>query len=278
MHGSDGYGFALSTAMNMTPKNAALWTLLLPGLGHVLIGKTMRGVLAAISCLGLFAVGYALLEDRLWFVEMITPGKTGLTAWLRIFPITLLPEAGNFGCSMVAGWLRETDSAEVLRLLRLPRDHEHLGFLLTGASGILACLWAADAHWLAQTRPARVAPSWAAALTWLLPGAGHVVAGQKNKGLLMGAAVLITFALGLIMSMGHGVDRPHYAAWWIGQALCGGGVIFASLVTAPLKFTEFPEFMDLGVALCTVAGFMNVILMVNAYTVAEQGDAGEGGA
>ena len=36
------------------------------------------------------------------------------------------------------------------------------------------------------------------------------------------------------------------------------------------KFSEFPAYMDLGVALCAVAGFMNVILMVNAYTVAEQ--------
>jgi hypothetical protein len=207
---------------------------------------------------------------------MITPGKTGLTALLRIFPISLLPELGNFGCTVVAAMFREADSAEVLRLLRLPREHEHLGFLLTGASGVFGFLWATDAHWLAQGRASRVSPAVAAALTWILPGAGHVVAGQKSKGLLMGAAVLLTFALGLVMSMGHGVDRAHYAAWWIGQSLCGGGVVFASLFTAPMMFSEFPEYMDLGVALCTVAGFMNVIVMVNAYTVAEQSDAGEG--
>lgn len=223
-------------------------------------------------CLGLFAAGYAILEDRLWYVEMITPGKTGLSSWLRVFPFTLLPEAGNFGCSMVAGMMRAADSPDVLRLLRMPREGEHLGFLLTGASGMIACLWAADAHWLAQGRTSRVSPAWAAGLTWLLPGAGHVVAGQKSKGVVMGAAVLLIFALGLIMSTGHGADRAHYAAWWIGQSLCGAGVIFASLVTSPLLFTEFPAYMDLGVALCAVAGFMNVILMVNAYTVAEAGE------
>lgn len=266
----DGYGLALLTPMDLTPRNAAICTLLLPGLGHVLLGRVVRGAFAMALCLGLFAAGYAILGDRLWFVEMITPGKTGLSSWLRIFPFTLLPEAGNFGCSMVAGMIREADSAEVLRLLRMPREGEHLGFLLTGASGIIACLWAADAYWLAEGRSSRVSPPWAAALTWLLPGAGHVLAGQKSKGLVMGAAVLLVFLLGLIFSMGHGADRAHYAAWWIGQSLCGLGIVFASLFTAPLEFSDFPAYMDLGVALCTVAGFMNVILMVNAYTVAEQ--------
>ncbi|MHC5062491.1 MAG: DUF6677 family protein [Planctomycetota bacterium] len=260
--------------MKLTTRSAALCTFLVPGLAHFLLGRPLRAAIAFVSCVGLFFAGYAILQDRIWFVEMITPGETGLSSWLRLLPITLLPESPNFGCSMLAAFMREGDSPDVLRLLRMPRELEHLGFLLTGSSGILACLWAADAHWLAQDRKASLPPAWAAGLSWILPGAGHVAAGQKSKGMVMGAAVCLMFLLGLLFSAGHAVDRAHYAAWWVGQSFCGGPLILSSLVTAPMKFSEFPAYMDLGVALCTVAGFMNVIVMVDAYTVAEQSGAG----
>lgn len=258
--------------MKLTTRSAALCTFLVPGLAHFLLGRPLRGSIALASCVGLFVAGYLILQDRIWVVEMITPGKTGLSSWLRIVPFTLLPESPNLGCSIVAGMMREVDTPDGLRLLRMPREMEHIGFLLTGSSGILACLWAADAHWLAQERTTRVQPVWAAGLSWLIPGAGHAAVGQKSKGAVMGAAVCITFLFGLIFSMGHAVDRAHYAAWWVGESFCGGPMILSSLVTAPMKFSEFPAYMDLGVALCTVAGFMNVIVMVDAYTVAERDD------
>jgi hypothetical protein len=86
----------------------------------------------------------------------------------------------------------------------------------------------------------------------------------------MGAAVAIVFALGLLFSLGHAVDRGIAPVWWIGQSLCGGGALFAALVTAPLQMTEFPEQLDLGTVLCTVAGLMNLVVMVDAFTVAER--------
>ena len=106
-------------------------------------------------------------------------------------------------------------------------------------------------------------------MSWLLPGFGHVRVGQKSKGLLMGAAVIAMFALGLMLSSGHAIDRPLRSAWWIGEVLFGGGTLFATFVTAPWPEGEPSAYIDHGIALCTVAGFMNVIVMIDAYTVAE---------
>ena len=86
----------------------------------------------------------------------------------------------------------------------------------------------------------------------------------------MGAAVALVFALGLVFSDGHAVDRTQYGVWWIGQNLFGGGSLFAALVTGPMRSVATPTDLDLGIVLCTVAGLMNLVVMCDAYTVAER--------
>jgi hypothetical protein len=142
---------------------------------------------------------------------------------------------------------------------------------------MLAAFWSAAAHWQLRLRrdggespKLPIAdPALCAALSWLVPGLGHARAGQRDKGLVLGFAVVIVFAAGLLFSGGHAVDRATYSAWWIGQNLFGGGSLFAALVTAPLRI-EGPMDLQLGVVLCTVAGFMNLVVMVDAFTVAER--------
>ena len=88
--------------------------------------------------------------------------------------------------------------------------------------------------------------------------------------MVMGGAVILLFAFGLICSQGHAVDRGLQPVWWVGQVLFGGGTLFASVFTAPLEFNGHPPFFDLGLVLCTAAGLLNLVVMVDAYTVAEQ--------
>ena len=173
-------------------------------------------------------------------------------------------------------------TATGLRLQRLPRDLEHIAGWVTAASGMLAAFWAAAGHWElrlrrdGQARDAGAAPRPAAnpalcaGLSWLVPGLGHARAGQRDKGVVMGVAVTIVFALGLVFSSGHAVDRAQYGVWWIGQNLFGGGSLFAALVTGPMRSVETPIDLDLGIVLCTVAGLMNLVVMCDAFTVAER--------
>ncbi len=255
--------------MRLTPGSAILLTMLIPGSAHVRLGKPMRGLLAFLSCVGLFFAGWMIVKDRIWYFALFEPFSL-LKPLLDIAAIQLLPESPNLGCTIVAALMRVEATPDVLREIRAPVPLEHMGLFFTGASGVVAALWAVDAHWWAQERPtSAVSPPYAAMVSWLVPGAGHVMAGQRQKGLLVGGAVVAVFALGLLVSSGHGVDRPQLSAWWIGEVLFGGGTLFCSLVTAPMRYADLPDMFDLGVALCTVAGFMNLIVMIDAYTVAE---------
>ena len=70
------------------------------------------------------------------------------------------------------------------------------------------------------------------------------------------------------------------------RATTGAGAVAAALVTGPMRVTSTPLELDLGVILCTVAGLMNLVVMCDAFTVAERsvffvpldGEAGGGSA
>ncbi len=286
--------------MNETAVPAPGWATFfhgwVPGLWHFRAGDRRAALLAFVPCVVLFAAGFAIVQDRIFYYAMTPEGGTGWFStaifWLaRLGFPTCLPELLNWPCTAVGALLTFDGSYEGYRLWRMPRDLEHLGGWLSGASGMLAAFWAADAQFRASVHQAgrkaqgAVAPAMAAGLSWILPGLGHVRAGQKDKGVLMGLAVLLVFAAGLVASEGHAVDRPLMPVWWIGQNLCGLGSLFAALVTAPLPMASTVAGLDLGIVLCTVAGLMNLVVMVDAYTVAERAavpevdavPAGEGG-
>lgn len=259
--------------MSLSPRNATLLSLVLPGAAHFALGKPARGLAALLSTMVLFFAGWAVLGDRLWFFAFVTPSGW-LEPVLRVLPLHLLPEGLNVAAAAVASFLRDTAqpfAAE--RLTRMPVPGEHWAMMLTGASGILSVIWAADAHWSSRGVKSRgITPALAVFWSWLLPGAGHVLAGQKSKGILLGVAVAIVFAIGMVIAQGHGVDRQFFGLWWSGAALFGPGLLFASLWTAPLDFGgEIPPLLEYGVALCTCAGLMNAMVMSDAYSVAESG-------
>jgi hypothetical protein len=189
-----------------------------------------------------------------------------------------LPELLNLPANALGAVMAWDSSPTGERMWRMPRDLEHLGGFLTAASGMLAAFWSAAGHFELRRRrdggdaaPAPIAdPAGCAALSWLVPGLGHARAGQRDKGMLLGAAVVTVFALGLLFSHGHAVDRATASVWWIAQNLFGGGSLFAALVTGPMRMELAPAHLDLGVVLCTVAGLMNLVVMVDAFTVAER--------
>ncbi|MEI6129282.1 MAG: DUF6677 family protein [Planctomycetota bacterium] len=255
-----------------------------PGLLQFQLGQKGRAILAFLSCTALFFIGWVLVRDRLFYFALFAPetdpvhlSTVGILARCGI--TVTLPEILNFPANAIGSILAFDPSYEAQRLWRLPRALEDLGGFLTAASGYLAAFWSADGHWGMRLQrdggvnPLRPIcnPAFAAGISWLLPGAGHALAGQRSKGILMGASTVLVFALGLLLSQGHAVDRAIASVWWIGQSMCGGGVLFASLVTAPQEITgSFPENLDLGTVLCTVGGLMNLVVMVDAFSVAER--------
>lgn len=255
-----------------------------PGLLQFRLGQQNRGLLALVSCTALYFVGWVLVRERLFYWVLLDAGTpaTGGTSPARTaaqFGLPLvLPELLNLPANALGALLSFDSSPTAERAWRHLQPSEYLGGFLTAASGMLAAFWAAAGHWELRRRrdggptpPVAVAdPALCAALSWLVPGLGHARAGQKDKGLVMGAAVAIVFAMGLLFSHGHACDRATYSVWWMAQNLFGGGSLFAALVTGPMQQEAAPMYLDLGVVLCTVAGLMNLVVVVDAFTVAER--------
>lgn len=252
-----------------------------PGLLQYLQGQRPRAVMALVSCTALFFAGWVIVGERLFYWALLTPdaNANGVVRTAAQFGLPLvLPEVLNAPANALGAILAFDGTPSGERLWRMPRDFEHLGAWLTGASGMLAAFWSAAGHWQLRLKrdgrddtPAPVAdPALCAALSWLVPGLGQARAGQRDKGVVMGAAVAIVFALGLWFSGGHAVDRANYSVWWIGQNLFGGGSLFAALVTGPWRSEAMVPNLDLGVVLCTVAGLMNLVVMIDAFTIAER--------
>jgi len=253
-----------------------------PGLLQWQLGQKQKAVTAFVSCTAVLFVGWLVVGERLFYWGLGVPdGESSFDNFAKL-GLPVLPEILNLPAQVFGSLLAYDGSATGLRMQRLPRDLEHIAGWVTAASGMLAAFWAAGGHWELKLRrdakkdaagalPKPVAnPALCAALSWMVPGLGHAKAGQKDKGMLMGVAVLVVFALGLFFSGGHGVDRAQYGVWWIGQNLFGGGSLFAALVTGPMRSVEASIDLDLGIVLCTVAGLMNLVVMCDAYTVAER--------
>jgi hypothetical protein len=252
-----------------------------PGLLQYQVGQRRRALLAFASCTALFFTGWVVAGERLFYWALLTPDANA-SGPLRLlgqvgFPLAL-PELLNLPANAIGALLAFDGSPAGERLWRTPRDLEHLAGWLCAASGMLAAFWSAAGHWQLRLRrdgrtdtPAPIAdPALCAGLSWLVPGLGHVKAGQQGKGIVMGLAVVLVFALGLCFAEGHAVDRANASVWWMGQNLFGGGTLFAALVTSPWAYASAPTHLDLGVVLCTVAGLMNLVVMVDAFTIAER--------
>ncbi|MHC4513428.1 MAG: DUF6677 family protein [Planctomycetota bacterium] len=265
--------------MTLSPFQAVLLSLFVPGSVHMLMGRTLRGVVALVSCLGLFFLGYSILGDRLWLFRWFPPFDF-LGVFFTVFPLNMWPEWPNLGCTMLASFLRETSADPVIgpnlqRAMYLPVPHEQIAFFCTAASGVLSAIWSTEAYLLAshadQPRSFRtVHPTTAALTSWFLPGSGHYLCGQKDKGFLVGGAVIVMFVAALLFSDGHAVDRVDSPAYFIATVLFGAGTLFTSVVTAPLELSDpLPAFYECGATLALVAGLMNLVVIVDAYTIAD---------
>ena len=275
------------------PYTALALGLLIPGLGHGYAGDKRGATTAFVFVTGLFVLGLALAGPyRVFaFTHSLFAGRP----ILEYLPFHLLPEAGNFGETILALIFQpgQADPA-VERLLRLPVATEHIGLTLTGMAGYLNALLAADAAWLVargrlereRNRRFSGRPAISCLLAWLVPGLGHVREGKRSLGLLVGASLLTLWGLGLWFSDGRACDRPQLYWWWAAQAGTGGPTMLSSIFLGPLLVDHEIPHMDLGVTLLSLAGLLNIVSLTDVYSLAEknslerepQGEgAGEGG-
>ena len=117
-------------------------------------------------------------------------------------------------------------------------------------------------------------------LSWLLPGAGHWVLGYRVRALVLGVAILGTFWIGeTVLGENLAVTRQVHPVFFGLQAGSGASAFIADTVWGdPLHTnasnTDFiaggradlpalPEHLSLGILFCSVAGLLNVLLVLH---------------
>lgn len=259
------------------PYVALLAGILLPGLGHWYAGRKRDALVSFAAVTACFGVGWAMSGYRIFAFTSPFFAFVGrpLLEWI---PIHLLPEAGNFAQTTFAWLLQPAMGPLRARELHLPVAGEHLGLTLAGLSGYLNCILAADACWLVARQnleaergrsfPGR--PALSVLWGWLVPGLGHVREGRRAIGLLVGASILLLYAMGLYFSELRGVDRAQLYWWWAAQGGAGGPTLLATPLLGPLMIEHEIPTMNLGVTLLTLAGLLNVVALTDVYSVGEK--------
>jgi len=74
---------------------------------------------------------------------------------------------------------------------------------------------------MSDSSPPLVFDPFAAVLAWLVPGLGHIVIGQKERGLVILVAVHLMMATGLLVGGIDVVDKNEDRWWYMGEALAG---------------------------------------------------------
>jgi len=131
-------------------------------------------------------------------------------------------------------------------------------------------------------------PVAALVLGWVLPGAGHAYAGRWGKAVLFFLCIAGLVVAGLVLA--DGTCLLHGRLWFAAQVCAGGPAVALTPVSDYLAGprNEHIDWADplheMGTLYTAVAGFLNLLVMMDAYTrlayphrpgaaAAEEGDA-----
>lgn len=120
-------------------------------------------------------------------------------------------------------------------------------------------------------------------LSWLVPGLGHALSGEWNRGLVLFVAITATFWTGVAIGGAPGtVDPAKRKLWFVAQLATGGNTLVAYAIhrrmlaaaTDGAKSLPIPHWMsaEVGVHYTGVAGLLNLLVIFDAIVRADTTD------
>lgn len=240
---------------------AALLTWLVPGAGHLYLGRLVPAVVAFVLIEGLYYLGLQLSNGMTF--EFLDPELR----W-NLAPV-LSPEVGNLGG--FAYQLRSYGFGP-----GIPRawpDWIRVGGYLSALSGILNVCLMVQAHVEARASRALLAKSTAPGLliglAWLVPGLGHWIQGRRRRAVIVFACLVGLFVLGTVLAEASNLSRERHFYYWSGQFLVGTPVAVAEALFGNLRVAHDIPFVDAGLVFGCVAGLLNILAMIDVFGYAE---------
>ena len=244
------------------PTLVTLATWLVPGAGHLLLGKAGLALVAFVCIEGLYALGWFLSDGRPF--EFLDPELRGAFATL------LSPEVGNLGAMIAQLKLRGFGTG-------LPEPFPsgvHLGSSLAGLSGLANACLMVHVHLAARSpEPKRAGarnPALLVAAGMAVPGLGHFLQGRKRRALIVFVMLVGLFVWGTWLSEGANLSRERHFYYWAGQFLVGLPALVTEIVSGRPPVTGEMAHGDIGLLFACMPGLLNVLALLDVYGVAEK--------
>ncbi|HEV8608093.1 MAG TPA: DUF6677 family protein [Tepidisphaeraceae bacterium] len=122
--------------------------------------------------------------------------------------------------------------------------------------------------------------------TWVVPGSGYWLIGQRARALTVGITILSLFVLGLVIGGTKVVDLPpgvlsspvnavSQKPWFVGQILAGPiTLLTASVGRSEDYFPSHSRVNEIGTLYTAVAGMLNLLAIIDAaYRAGHDGGA-----
>lgn len=138
---------------------------------------------------------------------------------------------------------------------------------MNGLTEAAFVLCAGFAIWfVVQSRPKQ---RLAVLFSWLIPGAGQIYLGRKDRGFFLGGLVIATFFAGMVIADFRNISPfDRHEIWGIAHLFGGLMSGSAAAATATLMIRETDPYYNVGCLYSGVACLMNVLVMIDAYDLA----------
>ena len=113
-----------------------------------------------------------------------------------------------------------------------------------------------------------------AALSWLVPGAGYYLLGEKKRAAIVCVTIIVTFVIGIWAGSIGAVD-PIGGKWWFyAQSLASPAVILLGNFTKTGIYPVYGRPAEIGQIYTSIAGLLNLLCIVNCFYIAYVGKDG----
>ena len=115
----------------------------------------------------------------------------------------------------------------------------------------------------------------AAFLSWLVPGAGHLYLRRRAKAVFFFVLITGAYLGGMALADCRNVSPDRYPWWSLAYVFDGVTTLLAYALTSSLRITREITFETLGCLYTGIASLLNVLVMLDAYGLADRIRNGE---
>ncbi len=121
-----------------------------------------------------------------------------------------------------------------------------------------------------------------AVASWLLPGLGHLLIGDRNRGLIFLIVISLTFWTGVAIGGVKNTVSPTDRTLWFAGQICAGGHALAALAwghaipsahepeTHAVSVIGYGRSEEVSVVYTAIAGMLNILVILDVMVRAEK--------